>query len=187
MGVAWGMRAIRPWARTVATLIMARTALFATATPLTVVTAIIAALGTFGTTTLLGTLAGTWTRMRCTRLRYLQMRRPWLGGMAFAGCLRLFLTMLNMLWVRCSLCTAWLLFVWLIGCIRFREGCLQTTNDRRLHSRGRGLDELPHVLEFLKDGFAINAKLFGQFIYALFCHSVFSYSVTARICAVTLR
>ena len=60
------------------------------------------------------------------------------------------------------------------GTRRLRKFILQSAYNRCLNRRGSRFHELPHVLELLKDGLAVNAKLLGQFIYALFCHSVFS-------------
>ena len=167
-----------------------RTRLLATlGTRVATIATVITTLRTIRPATLLGALCGMRSRMRSPRLRHLHMSGAGLHGSPMFGMLTLrFLGMLSMLsrtWSRLG--CALLLLTRLILRIRFREGCFQTANDRRLHRRGCGLDELPHVLELLKDGFAVNAKFLGQFIYALFCHSVFSYSVTARICAVTLR
>ena len=75
-----------PWARTITTRIVTRTALLTVTgiASLAVVATVVAALGTVRTTTLLRTLAGMRPRMRCTRLRHMQMCRPRLRGIALA-------------------------------------------------------------------------------------------------------
>ena len=74
-----------PWARTITTRIVTRTALLTVTgiASLAVVATVVTTLGTVGTATLLGTLAGMRPRMRCTRLRHMQMRRPRFRGIAF--------------------------------------------------------------------------------------------------------
>jgi hypothetical protein len=42
-----------------------------------------------------------------------------------------------------------------------REGILQSAHNRCLDRRRGGFDELPHVLEFLKDSLAVDAKVLG--------------------------
>jgi hypothetical protein len=75
------------------------------------------------------------------------------------------------------------------GALRvLRERILQFAYDRCFDRRGSGFHKLPHILELLKDGLTIDAKGLGEFIYALFCHSVSpKFLLTARTCAITLR
>ncbi|EEP20572.1 hypothetical protein BIFANG_03504 [Bifidobacterium angulatum DSM 20098 = JCM 7096] len=70
-----------------------------------------------------------------------------------------------------------LFFAFTLGCaVALRsQGCLELTLDRRLDSGGSRLDELPHILQLLQHGLAVEAKVLGDFIYAWFCHYLFSY------------
>lgn len=56
-----------------------------------------------------------------------------------------------------------------------REGGLEFASHRRLNRGGGGLDELPHILQLLQRGLAVDAEFLGNFINAWFRHYLFSY------------
>lgn len=56
-----------------------------------------------------------------------------------------------------------------------REGGLEFASHRRLNCGGGGLDELPHILQLLQRGLAVDAEFLGNFINAWFRHYLFSY------------
>ena len=64
-----------------------------------------------------------------------------------------------------------------LGCavaLRSQRG-LELALDRGLNGGGCRLDEFPHILQLLQHGLAVEAKVLGDFIYAWFCHYLFSY------------
>ena len=56
-----------------------------------------------------------------------------------------------------------------------REGGLEFASHRGLNRGGGGLDELPHILQLLQRGLAVDAEFLGNFINAWFRHYLFSY------------
>ena len=69
------------------------------------------------------------------------------------------------------------------GCVALRVGCecgFQPTCDGGFNGGRCGLHEFAHRLKFVQNGFAIDAKLLGKFIYACFRYSIL-LSRAARI------
>lgn len=85
-------------------------------------------------------------------------------------------------WLRCGVGCLGSRF---LGCGRGTlriggKGSLKLTCNGRFDGGRCGLDEFAHRLKFVQNGFAVNAKFLGKFIYACFRHSIL-LSWAARI------